>query len=299
MENTKKRLNFKDDFELLYLRHEYIEKARSLGKQLDSSMVQKYAGIVHTTAKIMFSKLKSNFQKVGFDEDDFVAITNMYMLSYMALYSIQTNKEELDSFLTKVGNPSMSEAEILRADRNRLINFLRQKLYHCSALFARKARNIIVGEDKRGFFASTADSVDVPFDMLIEDHKKYGYRKLTSKEFKKSKEDSVLNKTPDMTDKDGFKVFQVELLNQGLSKNDYELIMEGNKGMFYHPPDVTLQMAEEEAALEAFKLKFQGLPQDKKRRVLTAFIRNNKDNKHLKDELKLARKLLKDETIVV
>ena len=52
-----KKYNFKDDFEMLYLRHEYIAKA---GK-LDGRFVKEYAAIVNNTSRIMYEKLFPNF----------------------------------------------------------------------------------------------------------------------------------------------------------------------------------------------------------------------------------------------
>lgn len=293
----KKRLNFNDDFELLYLRHEYIEKAKRLGKQLDPSLIARYAGIVKTTAKIMFAKLKPNFQKVGFDEQDFIAITNVYMLSYMALYSIQTNQHEMDTLVSKRG--PISEVEVLRIDRNRMINFLRQRLTHCSTLFARKARNITVGEDKRGFFAETEKSRDVSKELLIKNYKKFGYRKLTLKEFKEVRREAKIKGTPDLIDKKGFKVIKVEQLNQGLSEYDFQLLSENEKGAFYSPPDVILQKREDDVALESFRIKFQNLDENGKRELLSTFVENNDGDKTLKEEVRLAKKLLSGKTIVV
>lgn len=293
----KKRLSFNDDFEMLYLRHEYMEMVNRLGKQLDPSYVSKYAGIVHTTAKIMYGKLKPNFQKCGFDEEDFVAITNMYMLFYMALYSIQTNPEEMKNVVQKRG--IQSESEIVRIDRNRMINFLRQRLYHCSTLFSRKARNITVGEDKRGFYAETSKSKDAPHDLLLKNYKKLGYRKVTMKEFKMAQKVAKNKGVQQLKDKDGFNVIKVEQLNQGLSEYDFQLLSENDKGAFYNPPDVILQNAEEEIAMEAFKIKFENMGEEEKRKTLIAFIENNTGDKTMKEELKLARKLLATKTIVV
>ena len=297
--SKKKRLSFKDDFEMLYLRHEYIEKAQKLGKKLDSALVKRYAGIVHTTAKIMFNKLRPNFEKCGFDEDDFVAITNMYMLTYMALYSIQTNKQEMEFYLKKIRSPGLSEAEMLRVDRNRLINFLRQKLYHCANLFARKARNITVGEDRRGLFAATSNSRDVSKEMILKDYKKYGYRKITLKEFKQAQERAKADGSQDLWDSKGFKVFKVELLNQGLSEHDYRILTEENRGMYYNAPDVTLQIMEDEIALEAFKIKVDNMTVEDRNKLLEKFIEDNKGSKSLRTELKLARKMLKAKPLVV
>lgn len=294
----KKRLSFNDDFELLYLRHEYIEKAQKLGKKLDPSLVKRYAGIVHTTAKIMYAKLKPNFQKCGFDEEDFIAITNLYMLSYMALYSIQTNPKEMDQVIAKRGH--MDETEILRVDRNRLINFLRQRLLHCSTLFARKARNITVGEDLRGYYAETERTVvPVNKDLLLTDYKKYGYRKATVKEYKDAQKNAQASGVQEITDKKGFKIIKVEQLNQGLSEYDFQLLSQNDKGTFYNPPDVILENTEDEIALEAFKIRFDGLDRTAKRKLLKNFITKNKGDKSLQEELSLAKKMLKSKVVVV
>jgi len=297
----KKRLNFKDDFEMLYLRHEYIERVRELGKEFDSTMVKRYAGIVHTTARVMFAKLKPIFYKVGFDEEDFVSITNMYMLSYMALYSIQTNPKELQHVLEKKGVGSLEESEILRIDRNNLINFLRQRLYHCSLLFSRKARSITAGEDRRGIFAATKDSVGVCQELLLEDHQKYGYRKVTSKEFKKAKEISKASGDSDLFDKDGFRIQKIVHPNPGISEYDYVTLLEQNKGSYYQNPEATKQAKEEEVALEAFQIKVGNMDEEAKKKLLRNFIRKNKDNKSLRKELRLAKKMLssKNTKIVV
>jgi hypothetical protein len=293
----KKRLSFNDDFELLYLRHEYMNMVEKKGKVLDPSYVKKYAGIVHTTAKIMYGKLKPNFQKVGFDEEDFIAITNMYMLFYMALYSVQTNDDAMESLLKRRG--PQSESEIVRIDRNQMINFLRQRLYHCSVLFARKARSITVGEDKRGFYAETAKSKDVPTDLLLTSYKKHGYRKITLKEFKMAQKNAKNKGLIDLVDKDGHKIIKVEQLNQGLSEYDFQLLSQDDKGGFYNSPDIILQNAEEEVAMEAFKIKFANMDESAKKQMLTTFIENNRGDKKLKVELALARKMLARKTIVV
>lgn len=293
----KKRLSFNDDFELLYLRHEYLEKIERLGKKIDLQWIDKYAGIVHTTAKIMFDRLKPNFQKVGFDVNDVIAVTNLYMLYYMTLYSVQTNPEAMDKLLA--GRGPLPESEILRLDRNQMINFLRQRLNHCSTLFSRKARNITVGEDRRGFYAETENSQAVQLDLLLTKYKKYGYRKVTAQEYKAAKNEAKMSGSSDLKDKKGFKIVKVEQLNQGLSEYDFQLLSEDDKGTFYNPPDVIIQNNEEEVALEAFKIRFENLDENGKRDLLKKFIKTHEGDKKMKNEVKLAKKMLAKKTIVV
>ena len=294
MKKKKKRFNFNDDFEMLYLRHEYIEKA----KKLDGSLIKKYAGIVNTTAKIMYDRL-TNFEKVGFAIEDVVAITNIYMLSYMALYSIQTNPNEMSALLIKKGITGLSDSETIRVDRNRMINFLRQRLHHCGTLCARKARNITVGVDKRGVFAETEKSIVVSKELILEDYKKYGYRKATMKEYKEALKQAKEQNRTELVDRHGFKIFKAEKLNDGIGEEDYRILTESNRGMFYSRPDVCLQLMEDEVALEGYKRKFESMTAKERNGILESFVEKNRGDKTLKKELKLARKMLFNEEAVV
>ena len=294
MKKKKKRFNFNDDFEMLYLRHEYIEKA----KKLDGSLIKKYAGIVNTTAKIMYDRL-TNFEKVGFAIEDVVAITNIYMLSYMALYSIQTNPNEMSALLIKKGITGLSDSETIRVDRNRMINFLRQRLHHCGTLCARKARNITVGVDKRGVFAETEKSIVVSKELILEDYKKYGYRKATMKEYKEALKQAKEQNRTELVDRHGFKIFKAEKLNDGIGEEDYRILTESNRGMFYSRPDVCLQLMEDEVALEGYKRKFESMTAKERNGILESFVEQNRGDKTLKKEVKLARKMLFNEEAVV
>jgi hypothetical protein len=166
-------------------------------------------------------------------------------------------------------------------------------------LFARKARSITVGEDKRGFYAETATSKDVPNDLLLTSYKENGYRKITLSEYKKVQKKAKDKGMQSLTDKDGYKVIKVEQLNQGLSEYDFQLLSQDDKGSFYNPPDVILQNSEDELAMEAFKIKFEKLNEEKKRRILTRFIEKNKGDNSLRVELAQARKMLSKKIIVV
>lgn len=289
-----KRMNFKENFEMLYLRHEYIKRA----KKLDPAMVDRYAGIVHTTAKIMFNKL-TNFEKVGFAEEDLIAITNVYMLSYMALYSIQTNPKEMEAVLKKRKLESLSDSEILRIDRNRLINFLRQRLHHCGTLCARKARNITVGVDRRGVFAETEKTLPASNEMILDNYKKYGYRKITLKEYKQALEKARMTKTSELVDNGGFKIIRIEILNDGISEIDHRILIESNQSLLSHPPDVILERMEYENLIESKRRKFNNMKPEERNKILNNFLRKNKGDKNLKQELKLAKKMLKNAEAVV
>lgn len=282
---SDKKFNFNDDFEMLYLRHEYIEKAGTL----DGSLVQKYANIVNITSKIMFDRLV-NFEKVGFTIDDIISITNIYMLIYMNLYSIQYNPKELEIVLANKKVLFLPKEEIERVDRNRLIKFLRQKLHHCGVLCARKSRNIMVGKDKRGIFAYTSNSLPVSKDAVLDDCKKYGYRKVTKKEYKEAVAKGIEPK-----DVNGFSIFTVDRFNSGLLSDEYKNILESSENLYYKSPEDILERQELENKIAGFQTSN---PEEKKK-ILKKFIRQNQNDWRFKKEIVLARKMLsKNKTMV-
>ncbi len=287
-----KKYNYKDDFEMLYLRHEYLTRC----DKLEGKFVEEYASIVHTTARIMYNKLYPNFNKVGFQRDDIVAITNMYMLGYMGLYSLRFNKEKRDKF-TKTYKRRFgqkpTEQKIYAADRNDMINFLRQRIQHCSVVCARKARSIIVDEDRRAMFAETANSQPAAPEQLLESHKKLGYRKITKKEYKECKKKARELREQTVTDKDGFKIINVEILSRGMSHEDYLILFEKGQSLFSMNPEDVFISLENKEELEGFKAKFAATDIVRKKRILKRFINKNNGDKSYKKELTLARKMLK------
>lgn len=291
-----KKYNYKDNFEMLYLRHEYLTKGKG---RLEGKHIEKYKHIINITARIMYNKLYPNFNKVGFDLDDIVAITNVYTLGYMNMYSIKNNTKEFNRYIQKYhkkfGNQTFpSSQEIDHTERDHLINFLRQRLQHCSTLCNRKAKNIIVNKDKREIFAETNKSESTTEENILKDWKRYGYRKVTQKELKEIKKIAKKSKTSELKDKNGFSIIEIERLNNNINYEDYTLIHPINEGdYFFTTPEKYLIYKEEDKIFNQNKETFDNLDIISKQQRLIEFIQNNKENLYLKKELSCARKMLK------
>ena len=290
-----KKYGYKDDFEMLCLRHEYITRI----DLIDEKWIDEFAPIVHSTSRIMFEKLRPNFEKVGFDLEDIISITNVYMVSYMSIYSIfrKKNKEKKDVFIQKYidkyGKTPNKEI-IYRKDKNNLISFLRQRLHHCSTICSRKARNIVADKDVNGFFAETENTIKTSPDVIIKEYKKYNYRKITRKEFLEAKKIAKDNNSKQLYDKNGFIIIEVEIFSKPISQKDYRIIFDGNRGAYHNSPESTLINRLEDVELESFKNRFNNLDKKQRRNVLKNFINNNKDLKNVSKEVSLARKMLKN-----
>lgn len=293
----KKQANYKDSFEDIYLRHDYLKKTNP-----DSyTDMKKYEKICKATAKIMYEKHRMRFNKVSFYYEDILNITRVYSYSFLNVYSFSNDIEGLEKFkskfLQKQGKlPSKEEVE--KRERNNLINFLRQRLSACSIVCERKSKDIVASKAKKVYFAYTANSVPASYDLILEDHKLFGYRLVTDEEM------AVIlkNNKGNLVDNKGFPVFEVESHSQipvsfftkvvYRDSSEGELIEVNHDRVSLSAEDRVLEM-EEEIELANLKNRFDKLNQVQKRNRLKNFIKNNSKDSRFQEEIDSARKMLK------
>ena len=294
--SIKMKYNYKDHFEMLYLRHDYI---KSCG-ELDGKYIKKYTGIINKTSYIMFDKLRRSFNRVGFEIDDIKSISSLYAALYMKMDSIQCNEAALDryvkSYKARFGKDTYpSSDELDREDRNHLIKFLRQKLLHCVTICDRKSRNIVIGRDKTQYFAYTEDSKSASNEEIISNYKALGYRKVTKQEFKNARKAAMENGTKELYSEEGHNIFEIEIIAAGVKQEDYDMISNKNN----RSPEEMLLEIEEERNISLCLREFRELDEENKRKTLVEFVYKNKNNKYLRKELRLARKMLGSEEVIV
>ena len=303
---VKKEANYKDSFEELYLRHDYLKRI----KQFDEVDLKQYETIVKVTSKIMYDKFKITYNKVGFYYDDIVSISRVYLYAYLGVYSFKANPNKYDDFkqgfVDRKGRQP-SDEEMARSERNIIINFMRQKLRTCSAFCERKSRNIVVGRNEKKAFAFTDFSIPASDDLILEDPKLFGYRSLSKNEFDTINKNSS-KKSKELFDFKGYKVFEIESLSQiPISFNITHQSENGDETQIadlfnmLSTPSIESQILdiEEEVDLDINKMKFDSLETSKRKLMLKNFILKNNKNKYLKEELYEAKKMLKNINAVV
>jgi hypothetical protein len=286
-----KRRSYKDDFEMVTLRHEYLKNIHNV----DPKEIEKWKKYVNITAYQIYNKYRHNFEKVSFDIEDVISIAQVYLVGYLSNYGFKTNPDSVSKFVKKfvTTNKRMpNEAELYKAERNEIINFLRQKISYCSGICGRKARNITVGTDIKKRFAKTPMAIDVNHELILEDHTKYGYRKVTAKEWKEISKNPCQKSKEAPTDKNGFEVITIEKFNTGITYQDYSDIVKSYDTIHSTNPEDFLIKLEDERTFDKTLSLFYDLTQTEKIKSLKVFIKNNTGNKILKKELMLAKKML-------
>lgn len=279
-----KRYNYKDHFDLLTIRHEYLKDMR----KIDSSHIQHYHSTAKITAAAMYKKYYTSFNKVGFDESDILSLAYIYIVGYLANYGYRYHTQNYDRFISKftsIHNRRPTLNEIDNGERNEIINFLRQRFQHCALnLCERKARNIVVGKSSVRHYAKTQDTKQADFDDIMAKPKKYGYRKVFKDELKEIKKNNML-------DKDGYDVITIEKDMSAMDYFEYTNLLDSNNNYVRYNPESMLQYFQESKLMDRKINKFHSLSYSEKAQVLKKFISTNRSNKSIRKELAVAKKL--------
>jgi hypothetical protein len=307
-----KTMSYEDDFEMLTLRHEYLKKI----KDPDSVDIKPFKYLAMITAEIMYEKCRANFEKVGFDLSDIESISLVYLYAYLGVYSFEVNpasKERYVKSFQEKNSRDPNEKEIKRAEKNTIINFLRQKLHHCSRVCERKSRNIVGARSKKYVFAYTENSRPAHPSDITQDYKKYGYRKVTNKELLEAKEQAKKNRSQDLLDKNGFKIMEIQDYSMnmygfhemedsnGLTTGWEEFVKKEEMVGFYmeenpeylSDPEETLIKKQDDLTMAMDIDFFDNLEEKTKKTMLKKFVSSNKESSYLSEELKTARSILK------
>ena len=305
-----KILSYEDDFEMVILRHDYIRKIPNPDK-ID---IGPYKGLAAITARILYEKCQATFNKVGYDSSDIENIANTYLLAYLGLYSFEVNeanKERFIRFFTDKNGRAPVENDFKNVERNLIINFIRQKLHHCSTVCERKSRNIVGAKSKKITYAFTVNSVPCNYVDIAENYAKFGYRKVEIIELKQAK----FRNSADLKDKDGFKIVEVfEYAGNIIGFDDLSVKVERdreaivdyiqpsymagyytqeNAELLTDPQNDLLRKEQELMDMES-EDNFNNMKSSEKKKLLKKFIEKNTSHKYLSQELRTARLLLKN-----
>lgn len=288
---------YSEHFQDLIIRHDYLKKIPSKSK-LDIELFRQFTYVIKETAFLMYQKYQFNYDRVGLNLDDITGIANIYAYSYIMLYSIYTNPESsyntqyINSYTLKYGVKPTAD-EIKRHERNKLINFIRQKLSHCSVVCEREVRNVIGNANSRVVIAETKHSKYCIQDhVLLTEWKKLGYRAVTRAELKRLKKEC---KEDSLCDDNGYKVLNIQVAAQQLSEVDFVYFMtpDNSTDLYSNSPEDLCLEYERQNRLQYQERTFYSLPNIQKIKILQQFINTNKHNKLVKKEKALANSMLK------
>lgn len=289
----KKKINSRNEFELCYLRHQYIRKANANPTKDEMSP---YVPIAAHMAKNTFYTYKNLFSMVGFDVDDLISIANIHLVSFLGLFSLDKMPQKYTDFVGVYHKNNFKDPNdwaILNKNKANCTLFLKQRMEDVVRVCRQKARNIKGLPTEEYFFY--AGSVEPPMILrdLINDYEKLGYRKLDNAVYKSIRKKVKVDDSPVFRFGPNYYI-AVPIEQKVLSLADFSGAgLDPYDSIHNMNPEQIFFTAEDNTFWEKKQNEFNRKSQTSKIILIKRFIEKNKKNPEFKEEVKAARKLLK------
>lgn len=290
----KKKIHCRNEFELCYLRHQYLRRAK---KNPNNKEMEPFQKITTLFAQKTYFTYRRLFFLVGLEREDIVNIANVHLVSFLGLFSLENMPEKYEEFIQyfeNIQNRKPKESDILDKNKANFTLFLKQRMEDVVRVCRQKARNI-KGLPADGFFYYCGPNKPPknPQD-LIKNYESLGFRKLDTSVFK-----SIKKKVDSTTDLvftfDGNYYIAVPLEKNTLRLHDFS-------GAGINPYDSLHNMTPEEAYFtlededmwESHQEEFDASSPDDKKIIIENFIEEKKKDPKYREEIRTARRLLKE-----
>lgn len=291
----KNKIHFKNEFELCYLRHRYI---RRVNRNPSNVEMAPYKQIVQHLARNTFYTYRNIFGLVGLDIDDIINIGNVHLVSFLGLYSIEAMPEKFEKFtqIFRDRNNLMypDSEDILDKNKANFTLFLKQRMEDVVRVCRQKAKNI------KGFpaeefyvFCGNQKPPKVLRD-LVDNYEKLGFRKIDVAVFKSIRKKAKMQQYTIFKLGDTWYI-AVPVEQKALSLVDFTgADLDPYDNIHNMNPERVYFAQEEDKYWESKKEEFLSLDENKKIRMIKKFIRTHRGKKEFKEEVRLAKRLLKE-----
>lgn len=293
-EADKKKIHSRNEFELCYLRHQYLRRVDYNPSKED---MKPYLDIVSNLASKTYFTYRNLFRMIGFELEDVVSIGQIHLVSFLGLFSLEKLPEKYKDFVTVFeGKHERSPEAQDVSDKNRanLTMFLKQRMEDVVRVCRQKARNIKGLPTEEYYVYCSKNEPPKMLRDLIDNYEKLGFRKLDLAVYR------AIRKRVRDVDGPAFKFNGYWYVCVHLEHKNLELVDFSGAG--YDPYDNIHNMNPEEILFSkesnkrwsAEQEKFEAKTLERKVRMIKKFINTNKTNPLFKEELRVARRLLKE-----
>lgn len=295
MNQVTKKIHSRNEFELCYLRHQYLRRVTDVPSKEE---MKPYDKIASHFAKNTFFMYKNLIKMVGLDLDDVISVAKIHIVSYVGLFSLEKRENAMDEFYNifrkNHGGAAPSNWDILNKNRADFTAFIKQRMEDLVRVCRQKARNVKGMPTDEYFVFRGTNEPPKPLKELIRDHEKFGYRKVDVAVFKSIKRRAKL---PDghifKIENEYYVVVPSE--NKNLSINDFSGAgLDPYDSIHNMTPEQVISSDEEVNYWEQRKKAFENTPFSSRVRLIKRFISINKTNSRYREEVKTARKMLKE-----
>lgn len=294
LRNYKKtRIGYKEEFELCYMRHQYLRQSKHSPSREE---MEPYLKIVENFSNNTYYVYKNLFYMCGLDIEDVYNNAHVQLVSFLGLFALERNDIKMKNFkVTFKGRNSIrcTKEDILNKNKANFTCFLKQRMQDMVRVCYQKAKNIkgLQSEEFTIFVGNKLPPNDI--EELLENHEKYGYKPITSSVFKTIKKRMKWNQKGPVYLFNSKWYVCVPTRKKFLTLTDFACQdFDPYTNEHNTNPEQILENKEAESKLEMDKEKFEKFSNKEKVRIVKLFISKNKNNVELKEELATACEFL-------
>jgi hypothetical protein len=292
---AKGKISSKEEFELCYLRHQYLRRSEI---NPDAQAMKPYAKIIRYISQNTYYTYQFLLSAVGFELDDIVNVNMTHLVSFLGLFAIEQMPDKFDEFIIihrKKHGKNPTQLDILNKNKANFTLFLKQRMEDMVRICRQKARNV------KGHLTEEFNVYYGPkkppkiLRTLLKSHEKLGFRKLDIAVFKSiRKKAKCPNERLFKFGRNWYVCVPIEQKSLGLV--DFTgADMDPYDNIHNMDPEQIYFDKRDQQYWEEKKEEFNSFTPERKVRKIKAFIRKYKDDPAYKEEVRTARKLLKSE----
>lgn len=292
---SKKKIHSKNEFELCYLRHQYIRQAKC---NPTKDEMKPFSAIAAHMARDTYYTYKNLLSLVGFECEDVISIAHIHLVSFLGLFTLDKLPKKYEDFVSAHNLKFFkdpNEWDKMNKNKANCTMFLKQRMEDLVRVCRQKARNIKGLPTEEYFFYYGPKRPAFKFlKDLIKDHEKHGYKKLDSAVYKSIKKKIRDDRGSPIFKFNGNYYIAVPVEQKSLSLADFSGAgMDPYDSLHNMNPEQIYFAKQDAVDWDKKQEEFDRKSKASKSTIIKKFIEENKKNPVFKEEIKVARKILK------
>jgi hypothetical protein len=285
------KVTTKDSFELCYLRHQYFRRAAYNPTEAE---MQPFMKIVEHFTKNTFFTYFNLFRAVGMYHDDILNVGRVHLVSFLGLYALDRMEDKKKKWTVHFLIDNDKEPDEKDAEQKNKANFtmfFKQRMEDLVRVCRQKVRNI-KGQPSEEYISFCGSEKPPKYPKrLLKEFDILGYKKIDFAIFKSIRKKADVNHDATIFQFDNLWYVALALEQKQLDLDD---IVGAGSDPYENKHNMQPDELYKEKEFEEFQALFSRKSNERKVTIIRKFIAKNRKNVHYKEEINVARKLLRE-----
>lgn len=288
--SKKSRIHSKDEFELCYLRHKYVEKCKYVPTEAE---IEEYMYIARKIISVNYYTYMPLFRSIPLDQTDLHNIARVHIVSFIGLFSMEHNAESKEAFQKAFVEHKMSlpdDKDHRQKNHATFTLFFRQRMQDLVRICRQKSRNIRGKVLEEYCCYSGLNQPPTNPNLLFKEADALGFKRIDSSVFKSIRKKADVEFDATLFEYEG--IWYVALVTDHSVLSFEEVLGAGidpRDNLCHQRPDEIY----DEIEFQGFSAQFANCSSYHKIKTLRDFVAKNQNKKYYTKEVKTAKSMLR------